>query len=272
MSRLRVKLILNEGGEGVPLAQLSDIASEAEKFLRYLAHDAGLNVQRGDWLARNFVNQSVRFDIEREAFVPLDEIKEFNRKFEIVDAIRAGTAQMDGEVRHRTLVQFTRVAEALGPHEKLAFGLYRASDLEEENPYKFAPLSKREATQLAAKLSEEITYSGTIQGHVHSIGVAELFFQLRRLRTNELIRCEFKEDLYDHVLEACERRNSRLFVHGRITARRVDRHVSLIKVDRLKSAPQLSEERYEAFFGADPKYTGDLESDEFAEVSLRYEQ
>jgi hypothetical protein len=271
MSRLRVKLILNEGGEGVPLAQLSDIADEAEKFLRYLAQDAGLTVQRGDWLARNFVNASVRFDIERETSVPLDEVREFNRKFEIVDAIKAGAAKMNDEVRHRTLVQFAKVAESLGPHEKLAFGLYRPNDTDEDPPYKFAPLSKREATQLAGMLSEEITYSGTIQGHVHSIGVAELFFQLRRLRTNELIRCEFKEDLYPQVIEACERRNSKLFVHGRITVRRVDRHVSIIKVDRLKAAPQLSEERYQAFFGSDPDYTGDLSSEEFAERSLGYE-
>jgi hypothetical protein len=81
MSRLRVKLILNEGGEGVPLSQLTDIAEEAEKFLRYLAHDAGLTIQRGEWLARNFVNDSVRFDIEKESFQPIEAVKEFNRLF-----------------------------------------------------------------------------------------------------------------------------------------------------------------------------------------------
>lgn len=272
MSRLRVKLILNEGGEGVPLSQLTDIANEAEKFLRYLAQDAGLNVQRGEWLARNFVNKSVRFDIERESFVPIDSIKEFNRKFELVDAVKSKAASLNGEVKHRTLVQYAKVAEALGPHEKLAFGLYRPDDSDDHAPYKFAPLTKREAVQLAGFLSQEVTYTGSIQGQVHSIGVAELFFQLRRIRTHELIRCEFKENLYQEILDACERRNSRIFVHGKITARRVDRHISLICVDGLKTAPGLSDEKYNSFFGFDPNYTGDITSVEFSERATRYEQ
>jgi hypothetical protein len=272
MSRLRVKLILNEGGEGVPLSQLTDIANEAEKFLRYLAQDSGLNVQRGEWLARNFVNKSVRFDIERESFVPIDSIKEFNRKFELVDAVKSNTAGLNGEVKHRTLVQYARVADALGPHEKLAFGLYRPDDSEDKEPYRFAPLTKREAVQLAGFLSQEAVYSGSVQGHVHSIGVAELFFQLRRLRTNELIRCEFEERLYQEILDACERRNSRIFVHGKITARRVDRHVSLIRVDGIKTAPALSEEKYRSLFGFDPNYTGDISSVDFSDLATRYEQ
>lgn len=133
-------------------------------------------------------------------------------------------------------------------------------------------LTKRGAVQLAGFLSQEVTYTGSIQGHVHSIGVAELFFQLRRMRTNELIRCEFKEDLYQEILDACEPRNSRIFVHGKITARRVDRHISLIRVDGVRSAPRLSDEKYSSFFGYDPNYTGDISSVEFSERATRYEQ
>lgn len=271
MSRLRVKLILNEGGEGVPLSQLTDIAEEAEKFLRYLAQDAGLTIQRGEWLARNFVNDSVRFDIEKESFQPIEGVKEFNRLFEFVDSIKANAGLLNGEVRHRTLVQYAKVAEALGPHEKLAFGLYRPDDPDESKPYKFAPLSKREAVNLASFLSQEITYRGSVQGEIHNVGVADLNFQLRLSRSKELIRCEFKDSLYEEVIEACERRHSRVFVHGIITARRVDRHILLVKAERLKTAPVLSDARYRSFFGADPNYTGDASSEEFTDRNAGYE-
>lgn len=271
MSRLRVKLILNEGGEGVPLSQLTDIAEEAEKFLRYLAQDAGLSIQRGEWLARNFVNESVRFDIEKESFQPIESVKEFNRLFEMVDTIKANGGQSTGEVRHRTLVQYAKVADALGPHEKLAFGLYRPDDPDESKPYKFAPLTKREAVSLTEYLSQEITYRGSVQGEIHSLGIAELTFQLRASRSRELIKCEFKEPLYDEVIEACERRRSRVFVHGLVTVRRVDKHILLIKADRLKTAPVLSDDRYQAFFGSDPNYTGELSSEEFIDRTLDYE-
>ena len=271
MSQLRVKLILNEGGEGVPLSQLTDIANETEKFLRYLAEDSGIsNTKRADWLARNFVNESVRFDVERESAVTTDQCKEFNGNFEYVNRLKSQRRTIDGSrVRHRTLVQFTKIASALGPHEKVSFGLFRP---EEEKPYRHVPLTKREAEMMAGHLAEQVTYRGSLHGEIHNVGVEELWFQLRRSRTQDLVRCEFREPLYEQVIEACLHRHARVYVHGMITARRIDREVSTILVDRIKAAPVLTDERYEAFFGADPNYTGELSSEEFEERSTQYEQ
>jgi hypothetical protein len=262
MPLLRVKLILNEGGEGVPLSQLTDIAEEAEKFLRYLAQDAGISVQRGEWLARNFRNRSVRFDVERESAIPIDAIKEFNQKFEYVDRVKNEKRRLNGEVQYRTLVQYTKIAKALGPHEKIGFGLYRA---DEEKPYRQVPLTKRDAEILAGFLAEEVTYRGSIHGVIHDLGVEELWFHLRLAKSHNLVRCEFREHLYHDVIDACERRKALVYVHGIITARRVDRQIEKIKVDRIKVAPRLTEEHYQAFFGADPNYAGELNSETFVE-------
>lgn len=265
MPLLRVKMVLNEGGEGVPLSQLTDIAEEAEKFLRYLAADAGIEVSRGEWLARKFQNRSVRFDVEREANIPIEAAKEFNRKFEYVDAVRTQRKPLNGEVKHRTLLQYTKVAKALGPHEKIAFGLYRVDDATTDKPYRYAPLTKRDAEILSGYLSEEITYRGSIHGVIHNVGIAELWFHLRRSGTEELIRCDFSEPLYHDVIDACESRRSRIYVHGLITARRVDRAVTKVRVEKIKVGPRLAEEQYQSFFGADPNYTGDMKSEDFTE-------
>jgi hypothetical protein len=267
MPLLRVKVILNEGGEGVPLSQLTDIANEAEKFLRYLAEDAGIAVKRSEWLARDFLNESVRFDIEREARISADEAKEFNRKFEYVDLVKSERRRLNGEVRHRTLVQYTKVADALGPHEKIAFGLYRADS---PKPYKYAPLTKRDAEMLASFLSEEVTYRGAIHGVIHNFGVEDLWFQLRRFGASDLVRCDFRESLYSEVAKACGRRHARVYVHGLITARRVDQSVTKMLAEKLTVAPTLNDEQYRAFFGSDPNYTGELSSEEFVERN-RYE-
>jgi hypothetical protein len=253
---------MNEGGEGVPLSQLTDIAEEAEKFLRYLAEDAGISMRRGDWLARNFENRSVRFDIEREVSTSIEEAKEFNRKFEYVDRVKAERRSLNGEVRHRTLVQYAKIADALGPHEKIAFGLYR---IDEPQPYRYAPLTKREAEILSGFLAQEITYRGSIHGVIHGLGVEDLWFQLRRAGARDLVRCDFREDLYQAVIDACERRHAIVYVHGQITARRVDREIIKVRAERIKVAPPLSDERYRSFFGADPNYTGELSSEEFIE-------
>jgi hypothetical protein len=271
MSRLRVRIVLNEGGEGVPLSQLTDVADEAEKFFRYLAEDVGVNVRRADWLARNFDNRSVRFDVEREAMITLDQAKEFNSKFDHINRIKSERGQLNGEVSYRTVVQFTRVARALGPHEKVTFGLYRPEGEEDEQPFRWASLTKREAELLAYHLAEEVTYRGSLHGAIHNVGVEELWFQLRRTGSEELVRCEFRESLYEQIIESCRRRHARVYVHGMITARRVDREISKVIADRIKVAPVLSDERYQSFFGADPNYAGDINSEDFAERATRYE-
>jgi hypothetical protein len=270
MSRLRIKLILNEGGEGVPLAQLTDIADETEKFLRYLAEEVGVHAHRGEWLARNFENSSCIFDIEREALATDDQAREFNNKFEHVNRLKSERGRLNGEIRHRTLAQFARIAKSLGPHEKVTMGLYRPGT-DDVQPFRRVALTKREAEILAAHLAEEVTYRGSLHGEMHDLGVAECWFHLRRAGREDLVRCEFREDLYEQVIEACERRHARVYVHGLITARRVDREISKVRVDRIKAVPVLTDEKYQAFFGADPDYTGGLSSEEFAERGSGHE-
>jgi hypothetical protein len=113
MPLLRVKMVLNEGGEGVPLSQLTDVAEEAEKFLRCLAQESNILVQRREWLARNFMNDSVSFDIEREAQIPLDAVKEFNRKFEHVDRVRRERRGLNREVTYRSLLSIYQGGEGV---------------------------------------------------------------------------------------------------------------------------------------------------------------
>jgi hypothetical protein len=260
---LRVKLILNEGGEGVQLSQLTDIAEEAEKFLRYLAEDSRIAVKRNEWLARNFENKSVRFDVELESSIPVDLAKDFNQNFEYVDRVKNERKALNGAaVKHRTLVQYAKIAKTLGPHEKLAFGLYLP---DQEAPYRHLPLTKREAEILSTFLSEEMTYRGSIHGMIHDIGIEEFFFHLRKATGGNLIRCDFKEPLYQDVHDAAARRHAMVYVHGLVTVRRVDREVTKFNVERIKVAPALSEDRYQAFFGADPDYTGSLSSEDFIE-------
>lgn len=166
-----------------------------------------------------------------------------------------------------TLAQYAKIAKVLGPHEKVAFGLYHG---DEQLPYRYAPLTKREAEILSGFLAEEVTYRGSIHGTIHDIGIEELAFHLRRAGTRDLVRCDFREYLYHDVHEACERREAVVYVHGLITARRVDREVMKVRAEKIKVAPGLSDERYRAFFGADADYSGQDSSAEFIERG-RYE-
>lgn len=124
---------------------------------------------------------------------------------------------------------------------------------------------KRDAELLATFLSQEVTYRGSIHGVIHDVGVEELWFHLRRSGSNELVRCEFPENLYEEVHDACARRNALVYVRGTLTVRRVDRTITNASVTHIKVAPHLSKERYRDFFGAQPSYGGDLSSEDTLE-------
>ncbi len=102
--------------------------------------------------------------------------------------------------------------------------------------------------------ADEVTYLGSIRGTIHDVVISELFFRLRQ-SGEWLVRCEFREPMYAEVMKACERRNALVYVHGLITARRADREVAKVRVDKIRAAPLLSEDRYQSFFGADQDYT-----------------
>src|SRR3989442_15964787 len=61
MAELRVKIGLNKGRHGIPIHKLADVAAEAEKFFKMFAADVRLG--KGEWIADNFENGSVEFDI-----------------------------------------------------------------------------------------------------------------------------------------------------------------------------------------------------------------
>jgi hypothetical protein len=106
---------------------------------------------------------------------------------------------------------------------------------------------------------------------IHDIGIEELWFHLRKTSGGNLVRCDFLEALYQDVHDASARRHAIVYVHGLITTRRVDREVTKMRVEKIKVAPPLTEDKYLAFFGADPNYSGELNSEEFIEHG-RYEQ
>lgn len=259
MARIRIRIKLNEGGEGAPLSQLVSVAKEAEIFLRYLAQDIGIELPKSSWLARNFENSSVAFDTESEISTPLDKVREFNAGFNYVAQFDPEKQRVNGHVKQRTLLQFAKIADALGPHEKMGFGLYHES---EEKPYTWKPLYKRDALKLKEALTEEITYKGSIQGKADALFSGSLHFRIKLPKSEDIVSCYFEPSLYEAVAKAFQKRLAHIYVLGTVTARRVDRHIIQIQAHDIKVAPYFSDADYRNFFAAAPDYPGGvLDSD-----------
>jgi hypothetical protein len=254
-------LVLNEGGEGAPLGQIVDIGQEVERFLRYLAEDAGIEIGRRDWVAHDFENASVRFDVEAPKGLDASAIDAFNRKFDYVATYDPAKARPIEGVRHVTMLQYAKAASALAAHEKMSFGLYRPDG---KKPYEYRQLSKLRAVELQQKLTEKMRFKTTIQGTIHDLGVEEHYFSLRERKSGRLIRCDFSPKQYERVHEVAKKPNALIYVRGIVQQRRVDRFIESMKVELLKEAPT-APNVFTSLFGQYPDFTGALSTVEFVD-------
>ncbi|MET3760522.1 hypothetical protein [Sphingomonas sp. UYEF23] len=263
MSRLRVRLVLNEGGEGAPLGQIIDISREFERFLRLLAEDSGIAVNRRDWVARKFENKSVRFDVEAPTGSDETAIEEFNSKFAAVDSFDPAAQKLPTGVRFATVLQYAKAAEALAAHENVSFGLYRSDG---DKPFTYKRLSKLRANELQQRLNEKLVFKTTVQGIMHNVGIEEHYFQLRERKSQRLLRCDFPAALYDEVHAAAALPETLVYVRGHVSERRVDRFVESVKVEKVRAAPAIPD-LLGKLFGHVPDYTQGMSTEEFTESS-----
>jgi len=118
-------------------------------------------------------------------------------------------------------------------------------------------------------MEEEINYHGTIYGAIHALykGGEPMYFQLRAFISDALVRCEFEVNLYKDVVKALERPTGLVYATGLITANRTTREIKAVSLEKIKPAPQLTEEEYGKFFGCAPDITGTLTTEQYIDLA-----
>jgi len=246
------------------------VAKEAETFLRNLAEDIGVNLPKTKWLVRNFENGSLCFDVESGAIKQPANVKNMYAVLDDTTQLDPAKQLMGGQIKHRTMLQFAKLTEALEPHEKIGIGLYH-EDMEEEKPYVWRNFSKRDATMLEENLTRTITYKGSVQGELDTLLGGSLGFKLKLHKQKKSIHCDFTQDFYEQVAKAFQKRLAHVYVFGEITARCIDREIEGVKVEKLVTAPDFPDADYNKFFGFSPNYTGALSTEAFIDGARDYD-
>lgn len=256
MSRLRIRIEMNKGRVGVPLAKLAEVVAETQAFFKMLAHDVRLG--DGEWIGLDFSNGSLDFNAEYAVDIPERLISEFNEEF---DDVRKG--KQPARARYATRVQYTRIAEPLDPDEVIDFGLYRPGIPEPE----LVPLSKRQAALLLGEKQEPVESVASIQGKIHSIflGSEPPHFMLRELATGHLIKCIYDDDRYGDIAKAIETKDAVVHVYGTSIIDLADRKIEKVDIQRIDVADDMSEAEFDSFFGCAPQITGRETTQEFIE-------
>lgn len=272
MATLRIRLEVKgdppgePGRRGLPLTTLASLADEAQKLVRTVGKDASLG--DGYWLASNFVEGSLGFDVEFIGEADDEQVRHYNQAMAATVSYRPnghGAVAPRG-VSTDAIVQYAKVAEAIDIGQKLKVAVYE----QPEAPTWFE-LTKQESVRLLETLQTHVDYHGMVQGIIHSLYKESHppHFDLRELSTERLVRCYYTQGQYPRVVKALKARDAVVLVSGQIRASRVTRRIEGLQVDRVDVAPRLTREEATRLVGVAPDMTGSLTTSAFIDRQRR---
>lgn len=257
MARLKIRMELNPGGTGVRFHKLAKAAEEFEKLFRYLAQDLGVNSNNDDWLARNFTNGSVGYDVELQRSVEQAVIPVYNHYVEALASFREDNPP-PARLSPRTLKQFVAAGKILDSDERIKLGLYKNGGAPD-----WRYLAKAPSLDLERYLETPIRYVGTVQGKTHTWYKESDYFDLRDVLFGETVKCYYPKALYSKIADAFKDREAVVHVHGQISSNRMEKRPFEVRVTDVAVFAKLSDEEFKRFYGIAPNLTGDESTEEY---------
>lgn len=262
MSRLKINLELNPGGDGVRLDKLANISGELEKFLRSLAGDCNISVDLGEWVAREFYNGSMGAIIEHVGTVEPAALLKFNAGIRRFTKFQPDRDVFNGEYSETTIRQFVEIGSKLDTDEVVRIGLH------DEDPsgsvqIEWQNIAKRKTVEVEEATLKPIYYIGSIQGRLGTWFKESDFIYVRDSVFGVLVRCNYRTSMYETIHKCYRDKRAVIHVTGRIKSDRLSGNPKEISVDHIERYDQLSDEEFKGIFGGaallpDHKNVGDF--------------
>lgn len=244
----------------MPLSKLAHVCTETTSFLAMLCEDLGLPVSGNGWLAQEFENASVDFDLCYPEQLS-DNLAELGRR--ALSMVFADTHE-DGalalRIRPETRRQYRRIGSVLDVDEVARFGVYRDG---ETRPAQWFELAHASEVEIASGLIDRNAY-GEVQGVVNAFFKEHSppYLRIRELSTNELVKCYFRPDMYQAAVELLEDRDAVVFVEGWLKEDADSGRTREIRVEDFRPAPDFDLAQFRDMLGSIPEYTGQLSSED----------
>lgn len=252
MATLRVRLELNKGRVGMPLAKLAQVCAETTRFLNLLCEDMDLPVPAGGWLAESFENASVDFDLRYP-----EQLSE-----ELAELGRRGLHQVLGDgyddpevafrIRTETRRQYRHIGSALDIDERAHFGVYRNG---EARPDQWYALNHASPLDVAEGVVDRGAY-GEVQGRVNAFFAEHSppYLRIRELSTGGLVKCYFDAERHSAAVELMNDRDAIVFVEGWIKEDTATGRTCEIRAEDFRLAPAFDLDLYQRMLGSMPLY------------------
>ncbi len=263
MAHVKLRLIINKGRHGAPLAKLGKISEQLEKFLRALATDCQIDTKPGEWVAASFGNGSVEYDAEYLGDVNAGEAQVFARGLEFLADYDPEGEGLNGMVSAATALEYAKIGALIEPGEDIGLGIYPVRG----GTPKWRTITYSRMASLRREIETPIPSFGAIQGILYSWfkEAREPSFQIRELSTEALVRVRYGPSLYSHVARAVQERSTMLMVEGDMSLDRATRQAVEMKAQRIERVGILSPSEFEALIGSAPDYVFDPGEDTYIE-------
>lgn len=248
MAKLRIRFTINKGRNGAPLGKLGKISEQADKFLRAISIDCGVQAKAGEWVAGDFENGSVMFDASYQGAVDTDIAQIFEHKMEVLADFDAERDGLNGVIRESTALEYAKIGSLIDPDEEIGLDIY---------PHRGGKPKRRTITYsksqtLKIKVENPIPAYGSVQGIIHAWvkEAARPYVQVRELATNDLIKVEYSRNQYDDISKAMKEKNTVVLISGECSYDQIARGIMRMKLDRISEASSLSTMDFDNLFGA----------------------
>jgi len=250
-----LKVHLNKGKHGVPLAELGAVAKETVAFLTKLSVDMGDPESSEKWIAEHFSSESVLFDVRRTRPSQINP-NLWQRAFHAVLSNDFSDPDINARISPETRVQFWRITDPIGEHETITLGV-ALDDLDDRTEW--FEITKEMAMHAEESHPEFYTSYGEIQGYVHALykEVERPNLVVRELSTRNLVRCFFTPEQYEAVIDVLEDKDEIIFVEGDVREDPKTGLITEIEVANFTPAPHFNAEEFESLIGSFSRLNSD---------------
>lgn len=262
MTSLRTRIELNKGRIGIPLHKLADISKETERFLENICEDLEIKDPTGQWLACNFENGSLSFDVEYHGDASRPQIEKCKSSLQYIVKGQITTESIPFGISRKTLMQYSKIADHLDADEVIRIGIYSKNEEKplEENWYQ---VHRQQLIGIKDVFLRTIDYYGAIQATIHTLFKDSDYLVARDIVTKRLIKCYFRSSQYPRVLDVLNPKDAIVHISGMMQVSRMDQRIEKIDVERLEVAKTYQPGDLDRFIGCAPKLTGKLNTSAF---------
>ncbi len=254
MSGFRIRFELNKGRHGIPLRRLANISSEVEKFLEMFGRD--MKFDNDGWVADNFENGSLKYDVNYIGETSDQNILVAKKAFEAILDSNTTANDLKFGIRKETFWQFAQIANQIDPDDYIGIGLYQ-----DNSEFNLKELSKERSLLIESQIEEKTFEFGGIQGEISALlkGINHLW--INELESGTRVICTFCDDIYREIWQLLKNHDTVVNIEGWIT--RENGKIIRFDIESIVPAVIYREGDLEKFFGSDPDFTGNLDTEDY---------